>query len=449
MRRLRAASIRRRTVPIGGPIRGNPAVVQATPTFHDVYVRGTNDRLWQKWWDGTRWNPSELGFIMHHDGNVRLDGAPSSGWSPNASRDVYVRQKNGTVLHKFWNGQRHSNAQEIRENANNSAWIDAAAKMQTGPGKPGLAVAVIKDGRIVHLAGYGTANLATGAPVTSETMFHIGSCGKLLTALGIMMLKERGKLNYDDHIGKHIPELKGYPKGVTLRRMMQHTSGILDLYAENTSAEPTNATVIQTAVKKGFPMDPEVFGPGAQFKYINSAYDLLGSVIERVQGWSYPVFYNFRVFEKLGMTDTFSLPDTSRLNDSNRATGYDPDGAGSFVATPSFQFFDRIVGAGSFYMSAFDLCALEEGLESNLLVSSLQDAYTKGKTNFGVEFPYGFGWRLKSGSGKIFAEHDGVWNGYLAWFRRCLDRRLSIYTVANSTAANLSMVTDVAMSVYG
>jgi hypothetical protein len=95
-----------------------------------------------------------------------------------------------------------------------------------------------------------------------------------------------------------------------------------------------------------------------------------------------------------------------------------------------------------------DLCALEEGLESNLLVSSLQDAYTKGKTNFGVEFPYGFGWRLKPGSGKIFAEHDGLWNGYRAWFRRCLDRRLSIYTVANSTAVDLSMVTDVAMSAY-
>jgi CubicO group peptidase (beta-lactamase class C family) len=163
-------------------------------------------------------------------------------------------------------------------------------------------------------------------------------------------------------------------------------------------------------------------------------------VIERVTGWSYPVFYNFRVIERLGMTDSFSLPETSRLNDSNRATGYNPGGAASFVATPSFHSFDGIAGAGSFYMSAFDLCALEEALESNFLVSSLQDAYTKGKTTFGVEVNYGFGWWLRSASGKIFAEHDGLWNGYRAWFRRCLDRRLSIYTVSNNSAANLKMV---------
>lgn len=433
---------------LGGVILGTPAVVQANPTFHDVYARGPNNRLWQKWWDGTKWNPSELGWVMHHDGNVRIDGPPSVAASGDGDRDVYVRSTSGTVLHKFWNGQRHSNAQEIRENANNSAWIDAAAKSQTGPGKPGLAVAVIKNGRIVHLAGYGTANLATGAPITSETMFHAGSCGKALTALGIMMLKEQGKLNYDDHIGKHIPELKGYPPGVTLRRMMQQMSGILDLYALNTGTPPTNASAIQAAVDNDFPMDPEVFGPGDKFKYINSGYDLLGSVIERVTGWSYPVFYNFRVFDMLGMTDTFSLPETSRLNDSNRATGYDPNGSGSFIATPSFQFFDRIVGAGSFYTSVFDLCALEEALESNFLVSSLQDAYTKGKTNFGVEIDYGFGWFLKSESGKIFAEHDGAWNGYLARFRRCLDRRLSIYILTNHTAVDHKMVADVAMDAY-
>jgi CubicO group peptidase (beta-lactamase class C family) len=202
---------------------------------------------------------------MHHDGNVRIDGAPSVAASGNGDRDVYARHNDGTVLHKFWNNQKHSNAQEVPENANNSAWIEAATKIETAPGKPGLAVAVIKNGRIAHLAGYGTVNLATGAPVTSETMFHTGSCGKLLTALGIMMLKERGKLNYDDHLGKHIPELKDYPAGVTLRRMMQHMSGILDLYAAlgNASSPPTNATVVQTAVAKGCPMDPQVIGPGA------------------------------------------------------------------------------------------------------------------------------------------------------------------------------------------
>ena len=354
---------------LGGLVVDSPSVVRVNPTFQDIYVRGLNNRLWQKWWDGTKWNPSDAGWVMHHDGNVRIGSAPAVASAGNSSRDVYVRGENGAVLHKFWNNQRHSNATTIRADAAKSAQIDAAVNTQTGPGKPGMAVAVVKNGRIVHLAGYGHANPAKGIPATSETMFHIASCSKQFTALGIMMLQESTPLEYDDHIGKHIPELKGYPAGVTLRTLLHHTSDILELYGVpqlfDTNPIPTNADLIKAAVKAGFPMNPDAGGPGTKFVYVNSEYDLLGSVIERVSGLSYAEFFRKRIFEPLGMTDSFSLPNDARLGEAHRAIGHDFVG-GKFVPQGSFSL-DSIVGAGSIYTSAYDLCAYEEALTGNFL----------------------------------------------------------------------------------
>jgi len=105
---------------------------------------------------------------------------------------------------------------ETRVNAGLSAKIDRIVARRTEP-VPGLAIAVIKNGKIVHLAGYGSADLETATPITPQTQFHMASCGKQFTALGIMLLKDSGKLAFDDHIGKHIPELAGYPAGVTIR----------------------------------------------------------------------------------------------------------------------------------------------------------------------------------------------------------------------------------------
>jgi CubicO group peptidase (beta-lactamase class C family) len=103
-----------------------------------------------------------------------------------------------------------ANAMERRVNAGLSVKIDKIVARRTAP-VPGLAIVVIKNGQIVHLAGYGSADLETATPITPQTQFHMASCGKQFTALGIMRLKDDGKLAFDDHIGKHIPELAGYP----------------------------------------------------------------------------------------------------------------------------------------------------------------------------------------------------------------------------------------------
>ena len=392
---------------IGGHIKEAPSAVLIGPASYEIYARGSDDRLWQKAWDAKskKWLPSDFGWTMHNEGNDRIASAPAAVTVSEFMRDVYVRGFDGAVYHKFCNTKRMPYAPVIRADAAKSGKIDNAANAQVAKSEPGVAIAVIKNGQIVHLAGYGMANLVTKAPVTSETMFHLASCGKQLTGVGIMMLQHEGKLAYGDPIGMRIPKLKNFGPKVTLERLLHHTSDILDLYNTTagatalalTSSFPTNADVITTYAKMKSPMDPNPAGPGDTYVYSNSEYDLLGSVIESVSGQSYVDFFRTRVFEPFGMNDTFSLPDTSRLGDPNRAMGYDQV-KGKYVVQPPSNL-DAIVGSGSFYSSVFDLCAYEEALAKNYLVTAdnlKKNAYKIDVPNDGISQNYGFGWVMEA-----------------------------------------------------
>jgi CubicO group peptidase (beta-lactamase class C family) len=139
-----------------------------------------------------------------------------------------------------------------------SAQIDDYVAGLVRDSEPGLAIAVVKSGAIVHAAGYGLADLRANAAIAPDTIFHLASCGKQFTGLGILMLTEAGKLNLDDPVSRHLQNLSGFDSKVTLRRLLQHTSGIRDLYDERGMQEvlsrceqPTNADIISTYVDLG------------------------------------------------------------------------------------------------------------------------------------------------------------------------------------------------------
>jgi CubicO group peptidase (beta-lactamase class C family) len=345
---------------------------------------------------------------------------------------------------------------EIRADAGASATIDQAALVQLGPGQPGLAVAVVKDGQIAHLVGYGLANLRTRAPVTPRTMFHLASCGKQFTGLGVMMLQEAvADFGYDDHLGAHVPELAGFPQGVTIRRLLHHLSAIRDLYdAEGTaqllrqSARPTNDDVVHAYVAMNFPMNPSDPVPGRSYDYSNSGYDMLGTVIERVTEESYADFFRNNVFGPLGMDDSFSFPE-ARLDNPRRAVGHNYH-SGNFIVEPGDPL-DLITGSGSFFSSVADLCIYDKALTANQLVSeaSLKAAMTSGVTQNGVSIDYGFGWGVATIGSRAYAEHTGWWAGYISQFRRAIDGRLGVYVLSNNTALELGIVVDAATAVYG
>jgi CubicO group peptidase (beta-lactamase class C family) len=341
----------------------------------------------------------------------------------------------------------------IRAHAARSAQIDDYVDGEIAADGPGLALAVVADGAVVHAAGYGLADIRGGRPVGPDTIFHLASCGKQFTGLGVLMLAEQGKLHFDDPVGKHLPLIAGFGSSVTIRRLLHHTSGIRDLYDEDGVEQvlarcqlPTNADVIRTYADLGCPMAEDGIEPGDSFSYSNTGYELLGAVIEAVSGQSYHDFFARRVFDPLEMKDTFSVPD--RRIDA-RASGYVLDDWDDFIATGSSEL-DNLVGSGSFYTTVSDLCRYDHALRTNSLISrtSATQAFTSGHTNDGASINYGFGWALGVQNGISFADHEGDWNGFRSYICYCRDPPLSIFVLSNHPEVDVVEMADVAIDAY-
>ena len=339
----------------------------------------------------------------------------------------------------------------VRVDPSRSARLDAFIADQIRDGEPGLAIAVVKDHTVAHLAAYGLADAQRNVPTRPDTMFHLASCGKQFTALGILKLMEAGRVVLDDPVGLHLPTVAGFGREVTIRRLLQHTSGIRDLYDEDGyetvmryTSRPTNADILAVYAKLGCPMTAR---PGAEFAYSNSGYELLGAVIERAAGESYANFFRRIVFDPVKMNDTFSVPDR-RMNDPRRAVGYGSDNDGFFEHEGSE--FDDLVGAGSFVTTAPDLCLYDSALATNALVTeaSMRLALTSGKTNDGKDTGYGFGWYIDSYRAMPYAEHDGDWAGFYSMIRRYQERPLSVYLLTNNPEVGLKAVIEAASDTF-
>jgi CubicO group peptidase (beta-lactamase class C family) len=319
---------------------------------------------------------------------------------------------------------------------------------------PGLALAVVKDGIAIHAAGYGLAK-RRGDAITPDTMFHLASCGKQFTGLGIAMLAADRKLALDDPVARYIPSLAAFGPGVTIRRLLHHTSGIRDLYDDEGAREvlarctrATNADMIRTYADLGCPMAADGTGPGDTFSYSNSGYELLGAVIERVSGQVYRDFFQARVFDRLEMKDSFSVPDR-RVHDPRCATGYFRGDGGALVEDTGTAF-DEVVGSGSFYTTVSDLCRYDRALATHALTDEdgMRQILTSGRTSDGSPTNYGFGWFLGIEQGMRFADHEGTWNGYYSYICRCLDRPLSVFLLSNHPELDLIEVANKTLAAF-
>jgi CubicO group peptidase (beta-lactamase class C family) len=299
---------------------------------------------------------------------------------------------------------------------------------------PGGAVIVIQDGNILHEAGYGLANVAAGTRITPAQIFHLASVGKQFTALAVLKLFEQGKLDLDDPIGNYLPELAHFGKGMTIRRLLNHTSGIPDAYSGKLldalmerSGRPTNAdllAVLSTA-------EGTLFEPGFQFEYSNTGYDVLGSLIEKVSGRSYPDFLDEYIFLPLGMKHSFSLPNPRQKSDPLVAFSYVKYQG---VVQPYNTYpLDDIVGSGTVYSSVEDMFLYDQALYTDALIGQtiLAQAFQPGVLYNGSESAYGFGWEIKQVGGERSFAHAGKWLGYQSYYERFPDRRLSIVVLLN------------------
>lgn len=279
-------------------------------------------------------------------------------------------------------------------------------KDKNGPGGEFL---VTKAGKIIYQKSFGKANLELDVNLASENVFQIGSITKQFTAISILILEEKGKLNVNDPVSKYIPD---YPLGdkINLHHLLTHTSGIKDFTKMKSLQEISQKEMTPKMIVDFFKNEPVDFAPGEKFAYTNSGYIILGYIIELVSGETYEDFVQKNIFDKAGMTKSFYASDRKII--PKRAYGYHKKENGYVNKTQislSIPF-----SSGSLMSTTSDMLNWQNALNQNLLLNqkTLKKAFTKYKLNDGQELTYGYGWFLSEIKGTQLRKHGGSVFGF-------------------------------------
>lgn len=306
--------------------------------------------------------------------------------------------------------------------------IDALFANYTGDTVPGASVIVIRDGRVVFQQAYGMADLEHRTSAKPTTDYRLASMTKQFTAMATMLLVRDGRLSYDQPVRSVLPELPPAAAGVTIRHLLNHTSGLLDyedLIPDTQTVQVSDQDVLRLLAAR----DSAYFPAGTKYRYSNSGYCLLALVIERVSGMPFADFLRQRIFAPLGMTRTLAHI-AGRDTVPERAYGYTPD-SGRFV--PSDQSVtSATLGDGGIYTSIEDLVHWDQALYTERLVdrASLTLATTPPILP-GDSTQYGFGWFVDTYRGRRRWRHTGETSGFTNAIQRFPDRRTTIIVLTN------------------
>src|SRR6476620_1710301 len=243
--------------------------------------------------------------------------------------------------------------------------VDAIAKQLLSRPVAGISVAIARDGQVVFARGYGMANLEHSVPVTPETVFHIAGISKNILAAVVLQLVDEGKLRLDDDVTKYVPEAPTLGKHVTVRQLLDHTSGIYSFTslpdaANNERLELTHEHVLGLIKNK-----PLEFEPGTRWRYNDSSFYIAGMVVERVTKQEYGAYVREHVFKPLGMNSAQMCD--ARTVVPHIASGYDRD-HGSLV-NAAFLSWKLPFAAGAICATATDLLRWQAALDEGRVVS--------------------------------------------------------------------------------
>lgn len=322
-------------------------------------------------------------------------------------------------------------------------WSSAAASPETQidsicapyslPGSPGCVIAVVQNGKVIFSKGYGLAELENEAANNPSTMFDIGSNTKQFTATSILLLQEQGKLSLDDELRKYIPEFPKYQWPITLRQLMQHTSGIRD-YFDLMSLKGMNIGnnyPNEEYFKLIFAQSELNFRPGDQQMYSNSGYILLAEVVRRVSGMPLAQFAQENILDKLGMKEALFYDDPFRIV-KHRAQSYGPLPSGGYWRGPSIA---TNIGDGGILSTAGDLAIWDENYYSNRLGKGdpnlMRQLETKTVLNNGDTLLWAMGLRHDQHGGHHVIRHGGAYYGFRSEIARFPEQHFTVIVLAN------------------
>ena len=320
---------------------------------------------------------------------------------------------------------------------------------------PGLAVLVRKDRQAVFERGYGARELRSFAKIDPQTNFRLASCSKQFTAMSIMLLVHDGKLHYEEKLTDVFPDFPAYGKTITIRNLLNHTSGLPDYEDLMAAAEKRNGVALWTPTCQI--QDAEVldllkqeaackFAPGTQWSYSNSGYVVLGLVVAKISGKPIREFLRERIFAPLKMSQTVAYQ--KGINEvTYRVYGHSRKGS-TWKETDQSPT-SATLGDGGIYSSLTDLAKWDEALAEHTLLTEneMQPALTAGQLSTGAQpkwpansdrpegtpVSYGFGWFLDP-----YRNHPRMWHygdtvGFHTYIARFPDDHLTIIILANRT----------------
>lgn len=315
--------------------------------------------------------------------------------------------------------------------------VDAVFAEFDGDDNPGCAVGVMENGHIVLERAYGMANLEHDVPNTTETIFEPGSVAKQFTAAATILLALDGEISLDDDVRDYIPELPAYDTPVTIRHLLNHTSGLRDWGSiagiagwPRTTRVHTHEHMLDIASRQLSLNYPA----GEYYSYTNTGYNLQAVLVERVSGMSFAEFSKTRIFEPLGMTRTEWRDDFQRVV-KGRSTAYRPDGDGAWR---SLMPFENVHGNGGLLTTVGDLLRFTRNLDTGELggPAFIEEMHRQGVLNSGKTIAYASGLFVGEYKGIREVQHSGGTAAYVGFLTRFPDHGLAVSIMCNAVTGS-------------
>ena len=329
-----------------------------------------------------------------------------------------------------------------------STQIDTICAALNSSNAPGAAVIVIRNGPPIFRRGYGVTDLRTLHPIDASTNFRLASVTKQFTATAIMLLVHDGKLHYDDHLTDFFPDFPAYGKAITVRNLLNHTSGLPDyediLTAQYPNTPDEKVPQIHDAgvLKLLEQQSVGKFPPGSKWDYSNAGYATLAMIVEKVSGKPFGQFLQERIFTPLQMTNTLAY-EKGKNEVPHRAYGHTKENCTWRETDQSST--SAVLGDGGIYSSLDDLAKWDRALREHTLLSAeemkpaltaVQPSAGPAKNSEGEPVSYGFGWFLDPYHGHKRMWHYGETVGFRTVIERFPDDQLTVIVLANRADAD-------------
>jgi CubicO group peptidase (beta-lactamase class C family) len=317
--------------------------------------------------------------------------------------------------------------------------IDSIFKQWSKRNVPGGAIGIIKDGELMYSKGYGIADLEHDIKISPSSVFNICSISKEFVSFSLLLLEEQGKINLDDTVQTYLPDFPEYDAPLTIRHLINHTSGIRDVkkliqlkgknILDNLEPEEVYALIKHQKALE--------FSPGDKFAWSNSDYFILSMIIEKVSGQSLKTFTQEHIFGPLGMKSSLFYDDNTDLI-KNRVFSYNKKNAEDGFDNVIMRF--HLVGSFGAYSTIEDLFLWDQNFYNNKLGKGdqkiIKNMHKEGLLNNGESSGYAYSVTINNYKGLKTVRHGGSFAGYRSVILRFPDEKVSVIILANRGDAN-------------